>query len=173
MGASISRGGWFSVCSLLVYFLLDMAAAGVFIGGVESTNLDEPPISLAVNGDGDISKSRLSGAESSERAAVVAPAAHRRRIIDSVVDDSTEPLLSTTKTQETEERQQPPQERGVDEVGPGDKIEEMAEDWTEHASTPAWPGAVLDNARSVYSEISDEILVRTYSVQRDSEISAF
>lgn len=42
---------------------------------------------------------------------------------------------------------------------PGVRIEEMEENWTKQASTPAAPGAMLKNARSVYSELSDEILV--------------
>jgi len=60
------------------------------------------------------------------------------------------------------EEVQPPsiqhQEGGA--VSPGDRIEGMDEDWTGHASTsPAGAGAVLENARSVYAELSGEILV--------------
>lgn len=48
----------------------------------------------------------------------------------------------------------------VEDSEPGVRIEEMEENWTKQASTPAPPDAVLENARSVYSELSDEILVR-------------
>ncbi|CAM9238852.1 unnamed protein product, partial [Hapterophycus canaliculatus] len=44
--------------------------------------------------------------------------------------------------------------------GPGARIENMGEHWTQHASVPSLAGAVLENARSVYSEISNDILVR-------------
>eukprot|EP00903_Cladosiphon_okamuranus_P005594 g5566.t1 len=36
----------------------------------------------------------------------------------------------------------------------------MEENWTKQASTPAAPGAILRNVRSVYSELSDEVLTR-------------
>ncbi|CAN0590638.1 unnamed protein product, partial [Ectocarpus sp. 12 AP-2014] len=44
--------------------------------------------------------------------------------------------------------------------GPIAEIEGMDEHWTQHASVAQPPGAVLENARSVYSEISSEILTR-------------
>lgn len=52
-----------------------------------------------------------------------------------------------------------PEVEEPEDVDPGVRIEEMEEDWTEQASTPAAPGAVLQNVRSVYSDLSDEILV--------------
>lgn len=53
-------------------------------------------------------------------------------------------------------------EEEKDSSEPGVRIEEMDDNWTKQASTPATPGAVLKNVRSVYSELSDEILVRLY-----------
>lgn len=70
------------------------------------------------------------------------------------------PRIAISTKNATGEGQHPPLLRLQEELGPGERIEEMAENWTEHASTPARPGAVLNNARLVYSEISNEILVR-------------
>lgn len=56
-------------------------------------------------------------------------------------------------------RGQPPIVEAQD-SDPGVGIEDMEKDWTKQASAPVAPGAVLENVRSVYSELSDEILVR-------------
>ncbi|CAM9376102.1 unnamed protein product [Scytosiphon promiscuus] len=59
-----------------------------------------------------------------------------------------------------DQRQPPQEEEDAGDVGPGPRIEKMGEHWTQHASVPSLPGAVLENARSVYSEISEDILAR-------------
>lgn len=63
-----------------------------------------------------------------------------------------------------------PEVEGPEDVDPGERIEEMEENWTTRASTPAAPGAVLQNVRSVYSELSDEVLVSGgYDLMRQLE----
>lgn len=65
--------------------------------------------------------------------------------------------------EETQQDPVLPEEEEEEEEGNGPiaEIEGMDEHWTQHASVAQPPGAVLENARSVYSEISSEILVRT------------
>ncbi|CBJ48305.1 conserved unknown protein [Ectocarpus siliculosus] len=64
-----------------------------------------------------------------------------------------DPVLPEEEEVEEEEEE----EEGNDPIA---EIEGMDEHWTQHASVAQPPGAVLENARSVYSEISSDILTR-------------
>ncbi len=60
----------------------------------------------------------------------------------------------------TEEGQPSIQHQEGEGVNPGDRIEGMDESWTGHGSTsPAGAEAVLESARAVFAELSNEILV--------------
>ncbi|CAN0396711.1 unnamed protein product [Pylaiella littoralis] len=171
--SSSSRGGgWFTVCCFLFFISVDSTAAAGLVGGGDSASRD----------DVDTTEPRVFGAIPSETrataGATAAAAQQRRTSVGSRIAkffrkksekqvgekrqrEDGKPEVDVSREQAGGDgRQQPFQEEDVGQGWPGDEIEEMAEDWTEHTSTRAWPGAVLSNAHSVYSEISEEILTR-------------
>lgn len=83
----------------------------------------------------------------------------KSRSLEQEEDDDGMPALRV-RIEEAKEGPQLPVEEEECSSNPGVRIEEMEVNWTKQAPTPATPGAVLDNVRSVYSELSDDILVR-------------
>lgn len=128
-----------------------------------------------VDGDDVFPDTRNSPASSSipsgRTAVAEAASAERRKLRDgggeredsSAVDEGeSEGVPEVLVSLEAQDKPQPPQreEEAEGDGGPGARIEEMGEHWTQHASVPSLAGAVLKNVRSVYSEISNDILVR-------------
>lgn len=126
------------------------------------------PLGLSVKGDAGVYASRIPGAitrrntgaaEGEPEESHVGEEAGERRGEES----NNEPELHASFEGTQQDPVLPEEEEEEEGDDPGAEIEEMNEHWTQHASVAQPPGAVLENARSVYSEISSEILVRIHS----------